>query len=46
MAEYFETSSGGMKAKMASISDDFPAADELCTMTAKGASSLRETQAR
>jgi hypothetical protein len=38
-------SSSGMKASTASMSEDFPAAELDCTITASGARSLREVAA-
>jgi hypothetical protein len=38
--------SSGNRARMASISELLPTADELCTSTASGASSSRDTAAR
>ena len=46
MAEYLTRSSSGTKARTASMSDDFPAAELDWTMTASGSSSLRETAAK
>ena len=46
MAEYFVRSSSGTNDSTPSISDVLPAADELWTITANGASSFRDTVAR
>ena len=45
MAEYLTRSSSGTKASTASMRLVFPAADEDCTTTASGRSSLRLTAA-
>jgi len=46
MAAYFTRSSSGTSAKIASISDDFPAAVDDWMITASGASSFRDTAPR